>query len=97
MAKKKIAFNSDATEETPKERITSYDQKDKEQDIIKKVLGGRTPKAKEDIKSEKKLLSFTKNEIVELEKVQKILGDATFNKTIYRLIELGKEHIKESM
>ena len=97
MAKKKIAFNPEVTTGAPKERITSYDQKDKEQKIINKVLGGRTPKAKEDIKSVKKLLSFTENEITELEKIQKILGDATFNKTVYKLIDLGKLHIKESM
>jgi len=97
MAKKdKIAFNS-TPDLKEKERITSFDKKDSEQAILQRMQNGRTPKPKEKLKSVKKLFSFTENEVKELEKIQKILGDSTFNKTIYKLIELGKQHIKESM
>jgi len=78
------------------EPINTYEKKDKEQQLIKHLKSGRSEKAPELKKSNKKLLSFTDSEVKQIEKVQKLLELKTFNATIYKLTELGLENFNIS-
>lgn len=74
-----------------KEPINTYKKKDEEHHLIQHLKSPKAKKSDDKKKSNKKLLAFTNQEIKEIENIQKILSLNTFNATVYRLLELGKE------